>query len=500
MHDGVTTAMTQLLNLSRAARLAGVSRAEMQKRIRRGELTTFEGQIAVGDLLRLYPEVTLEDDEALERVEHIKATSLPRTHEGETVLPSPQVLVSRLKSLSEVLVERVSRLEATEGLLDELTERLRPAADHADEETGARLRDTLDWLAAARRELAERPGVDTRAQLFAKDTFLRIMAANVKIIPSGHDFFVEGAETILDASVRAGLKLAYGCSSGNCGTCKARVVSGDVWKTREHDYVLSAREKQMGYLLTCSNTAVTDVVLEAAEALSVDDLPRQEIRAALRKLERLGEDMIQLHVQTPRTQTLRFMAGQRALLTLEDGTSAELPIASCPCNGRNLHFFVRRRPGDAFAEAVFGEHVGQGHLVTLSGPRGRFVLDEDSPEPAVFIAFGDGIAPVKSLIEHAVSIDVIESFHLYWAVPDPEGQYQARWCRAMKESLENFAYTPLIDASAGDLLALVGSDHPDPQDIRFYLAGPGADVEAVAAGLRKLGVSDGHLAGETLEP
>ena len=63
--------------------------------------------------------------------------------------------------------------------------------------------------------------------------------------------------------------------------------------------------------------------------------------------------MIQLQVQTPRTQTLRFMAGQRARLTLEQGASAELPIASCPCNGRNLHFFVRAVPGDKFSGTVF---------------------------------------------------------------------------------------------------------------------------------------------------
>lgn len=111
--------------------------------------------------------------------------------------------------------------------------------------------------------------------------------------------------------MRAGLKLAYGCSSGNCGACKARVVSGEVHKIQEHDYVLSGHEKQLGYILTCSNTAVTDLVLEAAETLSVDDLPQQEIRAGVRKVERLGEDMIQLELQTPRTQTLRLMAGRR---------------------------------------------------------------------------------------------------------------------------------------------------------------------------------------------
>jgi len=492
--------MPQLLSLSRAARLADVSRAELQRRIRRGELATFEGQIAVSDLLRVYPKVSLENNEAFDRVERIKATALPKSRYADTALPSPQVLVSRLRSLSEVLVEKAAVLETAEKLLTEVAERLDPIAETSDPATSARLRETLDWLAAERRSLAERPQPDSRAKLFAKDTFLRIMAANVKIIPSGHDFFVEGTESILDASVRAGLTLSYGCSSGNCGTCKARVVSGEVWKTRDHDYVLSEREKQMGYILTCSNTAVTDVVLEAAEALSVDDLPEQEIRAAVRKVERLADDMIHLEIQTPRSQTLRFMAGQRVLLTLEDGAAAELPIASCPCNARHLHFFVRRRPGDPFCDELFDAQVHHGHMVTVKGPTGRFVLDEESPEPAVFIAFGDGIAPIKSLIEHAVSIDVVESFHLYWALPDPEGQYQARWCRAMKESLDNFAYTPLINTDPGDVLAMVASDHAGHwENRRIYVAGSLPETETVAQGLGRLGVARDRIKTEVTD-
>jgi CDP-4-dehydro-6-deoxyglucose reductase len=324
------------------------------------------------------------------------------------------------------------------------------------------------------------------------------MAANVKVIPSGHDFFVEGTESILDASVQAGLNLAYGCSSGNCGTCKARVVSGEVFKTREHDYVLSAREQQMGYILTCSHTAVTDLVLEAAEAMSVDDLPEQEIRASVHRVERIGEDLIQLQVQTPRTQTLRFMAGQRARLTLEDGASAELPIASCPCNGRNLHFFVRLISDNPFSQAVFG-NLGHGYLVTIKGPTGRFVLEDDAPDPAVFVAFGDGIAPIKSMLEHAVSIDVIESIHFYWAVSELESRHQTKWCRAMRESLDNFAYTPLLDARTEDVLAVVASDRREPDARRYYVAGPGSQVRKVADGLTRLGISTDRLFVEALD-
>jgi CDP-4-dehydro-6-deoxyglucose reductase, E3 len=489
--------MKQLLSLSRAAHLAGVTRSDLQRQIRRGELTTFEGDVAVDDLLRLYPEVSLEHSGDLERVERIKANALPKSHLGEGLLPSPQVLVSRLKALSKVLVEKAAALEAAETLLAELDARLATMMESLDEDTVVCTREIQAWLAAERRTLARRPDTEGRARLFAKDAFLRILAANVRVIPSGHDFFVEGTESILDASVRAGLNLAYGCSSGNCGTCKARVVSGEVCKTRDSDFVLSDRERQLGHILTCSNTAVTDLVLEAPEALSVDDLPTQEIRTRARKVERLGEDMIQLQLQTPRTQTLRFMAGQRAHLFLEGGAAAELPIASCPCNGRDLHFFVRLTPGDPFSQAVFDE-MRPGSMVRIKGPTGRFVLVEDSPEPGVFIAFGDGIAPIKSLLEHAVSIDVIESFHLYWSTSEPASRYQTNWCRAMSESLDNFIYRPLISAEVSEVLAAVAADRPERDERRYYVAGPAEQVRPFVDGLIGLGASDERLSIEEL--
>lgn len=480
------------LSLSRAARLAGITRAELQARIRRGEVATFEGSVAVNDLLRLYPKVSLRDDAALERVEHIKSDAQPRLQTEETALPDPQVLMSRLHGLSQSLASQMSHLEAVNLLLDRLAERLDAMAGAPEHDVAQMARGAGEWLRQERARLESETTSNERSQLYARDTFLRIMAANVKLIPSGHDFFVEGNETILDASVRAGLKLSYGCSSGNCGNCKARLVSGETWKIRDHDYVISEREKAMGYILTCSHTAVTDLVLEAAEAVSVADIPRQEIRASLRKIERLSPDLLMLNVQTPRTETLRFMAGQRARLTLEDGTTQEMPIASCPCNGRHLWFLVRRSD-DPFSQAVF-QHLRQGQLVNVEGPIGDFVLEEDSPEPAVFIAFGDGIAPIKSLIEHGVSIDLIESFHLYWDTRHPEGHHQAQWGRALKDSLDNFSFTPLMSGRAEDVIAVTRADLAEMKTMRFYIAGPSEQIEATKANLIALGIDSARIA------
>ena len=494
--------MPQHLSLSRSARLAGVTRAELQRRIRLGDIETFEGEVIISDLLRVFPQVRLDRDKGFERTEAIKDAAIPRDQQAEAVLPSPQVLVARLRSLAEVLTQTASELDATHDLLDRIAQRIAAVSDGPDAAVHAGVRETLAWLAAERQTLAERPKADPRAQLFAKDTFLRIMAASVKIIPSGHEFFCEGSESILDASVRAGLKLSYGCSSGNCGACKARVVNGEVWKTADHDYVLSEREKQMGYILTCSNTAVTDIVLEAAEAHGVADLPPQEIRAAVRKVEPLGTDLLFLHVQTPRTQTLRFMAGQRARLTLEDGASGEVPIASCPCNGRNLQFYLRRRPGDPLAEGAF-RHLGAHQMVTVSGPLGGFVLHEESPEPAIFIALDDGIAPVKSLLEHAVSIDTIEAYHLYWASARADDHHLANWCRAMTDALDNFRFTQIgeLDPAAAveQVLVALKADYPTLAGMRLYLAGPTPGMVAIRAELPALGVDPSLIAWEALD-
>jgi CDP-4-dehydro-6-deoxyglucose reductase len=480
--------MTQRVSLSRAARLAGVTRAELQRRIRKGELATFEGELDIADLLRVYPSVTLEKTGKLEQVERIKADALPRSHDGDTTLPSPEVLVARIRSLGEALAQKVAQADAQSALLDELRQQL------AEDVAPAGL---LPWLDERRQEIDALQPEDSRAKLFAKDTFLRLMSASIKIIPSGHEFFVDGTESILEAAVRAGVRLGYGCASGNCGECKARVISGEVTRIADHDYVLSEREKQMGYMLTCCNTAVTDVVLEASEARTTADLPQQDIRAQIRKLEAEGDDLLLLHVQTPRTQTLRFMAGQRALLSLEDGSTRELPIASCPCNGRNLQFSVRRGD-DAFGAYLFEQRPTR-EMIRVQGPTGKFVLDETSSEAAVFIAIGDGIAPIKSLIEHAISIDRIEAFHLYWTVGRPDGHYHQRWCRALKETLDNFAFTPLVGAGTDDLLAMLRADLPTPEDLRYYIAGPTAAVDALSRALATTEITAEHIRVEGLD-
>jgi len=53
-------------------------------------------------------------------------------------------------------------------------------------------------------------------------------AHNVRLEPSGHTFTVNPGETILEAALRQGVGLPYGCRNGACGACKGTLKSGEI--------------------------------------------------------------------------------------------------------------------------------------------------------------------------------------------------------------------------------------------------------------------------------
>lgn len=431
--------MSQFLSLSRAARLVGVSRVELQKKIKMGEISAFDGMVSIDNLLAVYPNAQLEDNTEYSRVLHIKEKAFGK-RVFERVMPDVETLATRIIELSKELTHSQSQLKQFHKLFD----RLRLKLGELETQSGAGLTsimtDLKSWLEDEIKSAIE---PDHANPLAVRDNLLRVMSAHVSILPGGHDFFIDGPDTLLEAALRAGVPLNYGCSGGNCGLCKARVVSGQIRKTRNHDYVLTEAEKNQGYALMCSNTAVTDVEIEADVAGGVQDIPFQQIAAKVKSITELTSDMALLHLQTPRTSRLRFLAGQSVALKLGEAISSVLPIASCPCDDRNMLFHVRRRPGNLFSDYFF-ERLKDHDVVEIEGPQGEFILQEKTPRPLCFIAFDTGFAPVKSLIEHALSLDTGEAIHLYWIGSHDSNIYLPNVARAWADALDNFHYTALV--------------------------------------------------------
>jgi ring-1,2-phenylacetyl-CoA epoxidase subunit PaaE len=66
-------------------------------------------------------------------------------------------------------------------------------------------------------------------------------------------------DSVLAAVLKARPDTPYSCTGGVCGTCRARLLAGDVRMTE--NYALEPEELERGYVLTCQSHPLTDRVV-----------------------------------------------------------------------------------------------------------------------------------------------------------------------------------------------------------------------------------------------
>lgn len=71
--------------------------------------------------------------------------------------------------------------------------------------------------------------------------------------------YSKGQPSILDAASAAGLEVPYSCTSGVCGTCRAKVLEGEV--RMERNFALDKKEVANGFVLTCQAHPLTERVV-----------------------------------------------------------------------------------------------------------------------------------------------------------------------------------------------------------------------------------------------
>jgi CDP-4-dehydro-6-deoxyglucose reductase, E3 len=478
--------MVQQLNLARAAQLVGLPRSTLQRMIGEGRLASIDGFIAVDELRRAFPQTALEDAGAFEKVARIRAESFGK-RVRERLLPSQEVLAQRLFAHGQEMADLRRYLSAYHALAVDSERRLRSLAAARDDNELRVLADEMQ------QGLGRVLGTEPAEALDAMANVLNVISAQVTVRPSGRQFLLEGNDSILQAGLKAGLRFSYGCGTGACGLCKARVVSGELRQVQHADYALSEMERQQGYALLCTHTAVTDVVVETLEARGPADIPDQSLTATVREVAALGPDVRLLHLQTPRSNRLRFLAGQSVTLglaTAQGDVAQTLPLASCPCDERNLHFHVARDAAP-LADLLFAERIRRGDAVSVRGPVGDFVLASDSDRPLLLVACDSGFGPIKSLIEHAIASEQVESFSLDWLATAADGHYLANQCRAWAAAFDQFRYAPLVEADveagARRIVEAIKARHGAIGQCDVFVAGPAAFVEPTMHGLLAAG-------------
>ena len=69
------------------------------------------------------------------------------------------------------------------------------------------------------------------------------MSFQITVQPSGRQFSCDEGETILNAAIRAGVGLPYGCKNGACSSCKGKLVDGSITHGAHQEKALPVKEE-----------------------------------------------------------------------------------------------------------------------------------------------------------------------------------------------------------------------------------------------------------------
>lgn len=84
----------------------------------------------------------------------------------------------------------------------------------------------------------------------------------VKVMDTGNqtlELTCPETESLLDAALRQGMKIRYGCKGGGCGLCKIKVQEGEFTRGKSSKAVLPDAERSMNYTLACKTFPKSDL-------------------------------------------------------------------------------------------------------------------------------------------------------------------------------------------------------------------------------------------------
>ena len=320
------------------------------------------------------------------------------------------------------------------------------------------------------------------------------MAYKVTLPTTQHSFIATEEETVLEAALRAGISLPYGCRGGRCGACKGKLLSGNV-RYNEEPSGLKAEMKAHNYALFCQAHATSDIEIAVDEIEQFSQIKVQHMPVKVAKRRQLSHDVIQLLLKLPENNRMQFFAGQYIDIIQSNGEHRSFSIANAPHDDEYLELHIRHVEGGEYTGYLF-DQLREKDILRIEAPLGTFSLKESSPRTMVLIGGGTGFAPLKGMLEHAFHIGLEKPMHLFWGVRTKQDIYLPDLPLQWTRQHPLFQYTPVLseplasdqwDGEDGMVHEAVLRQYEKLSNMDFYLSGP----PAMVYGARDIFVEEG---------
>lgn len=311
---------------------------------------------------------------------------------------------------------------------------------------------------------------------------------------TGQVLEVEDGQTILDASLRAGIYLPHACCHGLCATCKIAVTDGEVDHGAASNFALMDYEREEGKALACCATLQSDVTIDAEIEDEPDalNLPVQDYRGTVSRIQDLTPTVKGIWIELDTPTRIVFQAGQYINLVVPgEAQSRAFSIASAPAVSGEIELNIRRVPGGV-ATGWVHDTLKAGDSVRFSGPYGRFFVRQSAHQagqlPYLFLAGGSGLSSPRSMILDLLAQGCTRPIALVNGARHQAELYHHEEFVALAAQHAQFDYVPVLSnepedsgwAGARGIVHDAAKAHfnNDFRGRKAYLCGPPLMIEA----------------------
>jgi ferredoxin-NADP reductase len=138
----------------------------------------------------------------------------------------------------------------------------------------------------------------------------------------------------------------------------------------------------------------------------------------------------------------------------------------------------------------------------VSRPKGSFTLHKDTSRPAVFLAGGIGIVPIRSILQHAAQERLEHKLYLFYSSRTTDDAAFLDELESLGAQNHNFIFVPTVTGQR-TLAWAYEKGHINHEMLKrylvglkgpvYYIAGPSGMVSAMTSVLNNSGVSEDDI-------
>jgi ferredoxin-NAD(P)+ reductase (naphthalene dioxygenase ferredoxin-specific) len=295
---------------------------------------------------------------------------------------------------------------------------------------------------------------------------------------------------LLEALREHQVPVSYSCTAGRCGTCRSKVLEGEVLESGRDG--VRPQSGEDNYVLACQTFLTEPCTIEIPEPDEVVVHPARIIKATVDAVDDLTHDIKRIRLKP--AKPLEFSPGQYAQLQFTPEHIRPYSMAGLAADG-SMEFHVRLVPGGRVTGYI-GSQLKPGDAVRVSGPMGSAYLRRKHAGPMLCVAGGTGLAPILSIIRGAIAADMDNAIHLYFGVRSERDVYGLEELAELQERYPGLRVHVVVtggSASSGHRSGLVTDaieqDWPQLAGWRAYLCGSPPMVEAATRLVTQKGIA-----------